>query len=494
MTVCDPLPADGKIKITLPGDLPLDVTAAIVSTSAGENLIGQAQGGGGFAPAMNGNKDITLTRDGAGDATPSGTTLVFILKGVKNPQTPGNSGNLAVATLDSTGATVNEDLDVDGEQIKCASFISAPTVTLSDPTVNKATDATISFTPCNPVPADGVFSVKLPWSMSDANTAGVSVSTFKANGGTAFDTVGGSSSVSADGSTLTIARDGSGPVIASNTPIEITLAQLVSPAAAGVTDMFAIATASVSGTPLDEDDEVPGVDIAYDGAFAAAPTIELSNLKTSAAPTATLQFGASTPIPANGKIVLTVPIDNEFDASTVPMAVVSVDDGTGGGLLAPTVDSSVTPATITFTRDGSGQEIPTATKVTIVFDGFTNSPTPGGTGVFGVETEDASGASLDKDPAVPGVTISCNGEFAVAPAVFLADTGVSATTTATIAFTPCNPVPADGAISVVLPWTLQSSSVAGLALKSMVGVDGGITMTPANAKSGTIKKSSINSI
>ena len=164
----------------------------------------------------------------------------------------------------------------------------------------------------------------------------------------------------------------------------------------------------MSGKQLDIDVNVPEAYVAYTGTFTVPPTVSIVKKTTLTQTKTIVVFGPLKPIPANGKIVLTLPSANPFDASTPPPKVLS-STNIDGGLGIPTVDTTANPPTITFARDGKGADIPTNADVKIVFEGLTNSPAPGETGVFGIETVDSLGGSLDKDAAVPGVAITCKG-------------------------------------------------------------------------------------
>jgi len=104
-TLCNPLPVDGKLRLTLPVGFSLDNIA-----------LGSYTGiDGGLDATVNGQV-ITFTRDGAGNILPSGTSIVLVIEGVLNPSEP-STGTFSLQTEDASGIVLGSADKVPGANI-----------------------------------------------------------------------------------------------------------------------------------------------------------------------------------------------------------------------------------------------------------------------------------------------------------------------------------------------------------------------------------------
>ena len=85
-------------------------------------------------------------------------------------------------------------------------------MTLADSLVSASTTATITFTICKPLPADGKVSIDFP--------TGFDVSGAAVDSATGMD---GGTSVAVTGDDVVVARDGTGAAVASGTKVTVVL-------------------------------------------------------------------------------------------------------------------------------------------------------------------------------------------------------------------------------------------------------------------------------
>ena len=219
--------ANGKLLVTFPSGFVV----------AGATFVSSTGPTGGFTVSV-ASQTVTLTRDNTGTATAPGA-LTFTIGGIKNPPISGTTGTFSLATRSNN----NNDIDTSGPVAGVAitpgtltSVSAAPASTTLGATGNFAA----SFTLANPWPADGRYDI-----VFDAG--------FTVSGATFVSATGadGGFSVSVNGHTVTVIRDGLGTTTAALTAVSITLGMITNPSSAGMTGPYVLTTENASSTPID---------------------------------------------------------------------------------------------------------------------------------------------------------------------------------------------------------------------------------------------------
>ena len=109
-----------------------------------------------------------------------------------------------------------------------------------------------------------------------------------------------------------------------------------------------------------------------------------------------ISFTTVNPIPADGKIVVTLP--NTFTISSGSTTAVVSDNFDGN------VSVGISGQIITITRSG-GSEIAASTAVTLKLSNIKNPSSAGSTGTYSIKTTDSSSTTIDQDTAVSADTI-----------------------------------------------------------------------------------------
>ncbi|GMI20496.1 hypothetical protein TeGR_g15037, partial [Tetraparma gracilis] len=464
------LPADGKVKLTVPaGFAAAGVTGAAVT--AGMD--------GGVAAAVDGTGPwvVTISRDGSGSAAAAGSTLALSISALTNMRSAGSSGTFPLLTTTDAGDNVLDEASASvGSEVAAVTFTASdfgadPTVTPASLVAGAVGTATVAFTNTNPIPADGKIVLEVP----DTFAGVADSSTVTAVGG-----IDGNFAMAVTGSSpfvVTITRSG-GSVVAAATSVSFTVAGITNQKFAGASGAFGsnFKTTTAAGADIDVATTLPPSVTFTASDFGADPTITPASLVAGTVGTATVAFTNTNPIPADGKIVLEVPdtFAGVADSSTVT-AVGGID---GNFAMAVTGTS---PFVVTITRSG-GSEVAAATSVSFTVAGVTNQKFAGASGAFGsnFKTTTAAGADIDVATTLPPSVTFTASDFGADPTITPASLVAGTVGTATVAFTNTNPIPADGKIILEVPDTF-----AGVADSSTVTAVGGIDGNFAMAVTGT---------
>lgn len=199
---------------------------------------------------------LTITRDGTGSATKSGTKVTFVVDNLVNPAHVGSMGALSIQTQTSSGVPVNTALDISTSSITCGGkFSSPPKLQLSNTEVGENSAATITFTLCRPLPIDGTIKLGIPedFILQGALRKGTSTVTLGSHTG-----VDGGFTAKVNGNIISFTRDGTGSVISTGTSVTLLIENLVNPSEPGATGTFSVQTEDSTGEVLSSADGIPG--------------------------------------------------------------------------------------------------------------------------------------------------------------------------------------------------------------------------------------------
>ena len=229
-TTQNAIPATGIITITFPSGFEFDSDAATAASSPDASIDGTLT----VTDITDGV--VTITRSAGTSSEPGAKTVR--LTSVKNPDDTGTTGTYSITTQDSEEDAIDSVSGVTGTAITSGGSLSSTDITPPGNYVaGDAGDSTASFTTVNPIPADGIIEVTYP--------AGFALDSGGSTEATS-QTMDGSLSVSTDGTIATITRsDGTQEAAGAET---ITLTHVKNPVTGGSTGVYAIKTASASGT------------------------------------------------------------------------------------------------------------------------------------------------------------------------------------------------------------------------------------------------------
>jgi len=237
-TTANPLPSDGKIKVTFPAGFTLSSGGAtVVSSSSGID--------GSFSVGAAGQV-ITVTRSGGSSSAPGAKSIT--LTNIKNPDNTGTTGTYAIETQNASGVVFDSDNAVSADTITNGGSLTSTNVEPASLYAGTSGSVTVSFTTANPIPADGRIEVTFPsgFAISSGGTTAASSATMD-----------GSLAVSIAGQVVTVTRSGGTQQAAAAETV--TLTHIRVPTAAGSTGTYQIKTASASGSStgrIDQDTAV----------------------------------------------------------------------------------------------------------------------------------------------------------------------------------------------------------------------------------------------
>ena len=462
-TTVNPIPVNGKVKITFPDGFDVSGVPSNVVLDASAST-----------PGVNG----TASADGhvvtvvmSGGAWPAGAKTITLTQ-IKNPPVSGTTGDFPIVTTDSSNIVI-DGASAAGVTINPGA-LSFPTVVPTNLGANHKGDADVTFTTVNPLPVDGKVSVIFP--------AGFDLSQITATATTALG-IDGNLAVTVEGQTVTVARvdDETGSVVPAATLVKFTLHGVRNPYAAGNTGAFDVTTTTVGGVAIDHR-AAPLVTLTPQITDAS---VSRSNTTTNAAAgTFTATFTTSATVARLGKIKITFP--SGFDLTGVVSGSVVLGgavpfDGTG----TASVDGQV----VTISRNGVTAAAPGPKTITL--SGVKNPAMVGLTGAFGVGTFAADGTTGTGDIAtgITGLTIGAVPLTNLSAAV--ASNIAGATTRLTLNFTTVSNVANNGKIIIQLPdgFSAGTAPAAGPDVEFPAGVNTNFTGAAAtvyNAGTNTI--------
>ena len=421
-TSANPIPADGKVRVTFPAGF--DVSGAAFASATGID---------GTATASVSGQTVTITRSNDGTASAAGAKTV-VLSGIVNPATTGTTGTFALAT-ELNDATLIDQGTAAAVTIATGALTSA-SVTPASLLPQTPTSTSVAFTTADPLPANGAVVVTFP---AGFNVAGA---TF-----TSFSGITGTGTVSVSGQTVTVTRSGGSSSAAGAKTL--VLGGIITPATTGATGTFSLATARSTGVQIDT-------------GSAAAVTIATGSLSATSVTPASLVAGAVGDVTIALTTSNVVPADG---AVTVMFPAGFVVGGVGptasfGGTVPFDGAASVTALgqMVTITRTGGTSTAAGAKTITI--HNVQNPGVSGATGTFALATTRSTGVQIDTGSAsavsiTPGVLAS--------PAVNPASLVAGANGSVVVSLTTVNPVAADGKITIDFPSGFDVSSVAATA-------------------------------
>ena len=244
-------------------------------------------------------------------------------------------------------------------------------------------DVDVSFTLVNDLAVDGKIVVTLPagFTLSSGATTDIGAD------GTSFD---GSESVSISGQDVTITRS-EGSVVTGGTVVTLELTNIKNPTVSGSAGTYAIKTTNSSDATGDEDAAV-SADTITPGALTSAD-VEPESLVASDVGDVDVTFTLANPLPADGKIVVTLPAGFTLSSGT------ATDIGTDGTSFDGSESVSISGQVATITRSG-GTEVAERTVVTLELTNIKNPTSVGSSGTYTIKTTNTSDVTIDQDTTV----------------------------------------------------------------------------------------------
>ena len=244
-------------------------------------------------------------------------------------------------------------------------------------------DVDVSFTLVNDLAVDGKIMVTLPagFTLSSGATTDIGAD------GTSFD---GSESVSISGQDVTITRS-EGSVVTGGTVVTLELTNIKNPTVSGSAGTYAIKTTNSSDATVDEDAAV-SADTITPGALTSAD-VEPESLVASDVGDVDVTFTLANPLPADGKIVVTLPAGFTLSSGT------ATDIGTDGTSFDGSESVSISGQVATITRSG-GTEVAEGTVVTLELTNIKNPTSVGSSGTYTIKTTNTSDVTIDQDTTV----------------------------------------------------------------------------------------------
>jgi len=451
--VCDRgLAAAGKIVVTLPPSFVAIAQASDLTVAATSGLSGTLAvdhvGPGGY--------NVSISRGGSAADLAAGTTVVFTIAGVTNPQRSGAPAAfpLIATTLADPMHTVYEFATTAtlAVAIVPAAFSTQPTVALDSVIAGDVVTATLSFTTTNPIPADGRVLLELP----SAFTTVAASPTISLSSG-----MSGTATAISSGLAISITRGNDGAIVVIGATVVLTIYGIKIPQYVVTTTVYpTLRTLWSDGTAaIDEasssyysSTRIAPMTTTYGYFLAPAPVFTPASLVAGATGSAILSVVLKNPLPANGRIALTLPAT--FGLTTVSsVAAISGIDGTFA--VAHTAHGHV----IIATRQSDGSATAAGTAVSISFAGVANPIWSGTAGRAALlRTELADGTVIDEassggtyDAMLPPTLTFTPGSFTGAPSVTSSSARAGDVVNLTVTFTATNPLPEGGAIVLGLP-------------------------------------------
>jgi hypothetical protein len=372
-TLADPLAADGRIRVTFPGNFSFDVGGATVASSTAAVLDGS------LATQTSGQV-VTLVRSG-GSVVAAGSTISFTLSRVRNPLTPAlttaATGTYTVATLTSALTVVDQDTTVASDTFVANALVGA-SATPASLVAGSSGTLTVAFTTTNVIPTAGRIAIDLP---TGFGTTGAAV--------TAENLTGSLAVTGAGTQNLVLTRSSGGNDSGS---FSITLSNITLPATAGTTGTIVVTTQN--SNPFGPVDSVTLAGLVVTAAPLTGPSVTPSSTTAGASLTVDVSFTVVNPLPATGRVVVTFPAG--FTFGTVGL--------TGSSLSGGVTTSRVGQAVI-VTRSGDGTSFTSGSGVvSFTLTGIVAPTSAGAAGAYGIATQTSGSVVIDESPAVGGTT------------------------------------------------------------------------------------------
>ncbi len=440
-TTTNIIPLNGKIKVTFPSGYNLSgVVAAGGGTCSSAGGIGGSMDGTFIASVL--GPVVTIARS-AGTAKTAGAQTCKIY-GVVNPQVSGSTGTYSIETMSSSNASIDKSTSVSADTIT-AGTLTSTNVEPATLSASASGIATASFTTVNPIPSNGKIKVTFP--------AGFDVS--GASGG-ACSTIGGSIATAVSGQVVTLTRSGgSAESAAAET---CTIGNIINPAAAGSTGVYAIETLTSGNVSIDINASVSADTIA--SSALTSTNVQPASIIVGSIGAVSVAFTTIASIPSDGKIKVTFP--SGFDVS-----------GASGGAcstIGGSITTSVSGQIVTLTR--SGGSIESAAAETCTIQNIQNPYPAGSTGTYDIQTTTAGDTVINYNHAVTAdnlTTGTLTGVDVQPATVFVNEDGIQ-----TLTFTNTSPIPSTGRIIAAFPsqFTLLSNIIAagGITCSNLDGV------------------------
>ncbi|MES3030876.1 MAG: DUF2341 domain-containing protein [Patescibacteria group bacterium] len=271
--------------------------------------------------------------------------------------------------------------------------ISATNVQPASLAAGAVGNTTISFTTTSAIPSDGKIVVTLPTSLGSGFV-------FDSGGATAITSSSGfdgSLAVSVLGNVATITRSGGSSSSAGAK--SITLSHIKNPDLTGSTGTYQIETTNSINETIEEDDAVDA-DTITAGSLTST-NVEPTSLESATTTVLTVSLTTTNPLPANGKIVVTLPtsLAGGFTFNTGGSTAVGNITGIDG-----TLSVSISGNVATLTRSGGTSFA--AGAISFTLSNVSNPPSSGSTGVYGLKTTNSSTVTIDESTTVTADAIS----------------------------------------------------------------------------------------
>jgi len=451
-TTSNPVPANGKIKITFPNSL----GAGFIISGVGASDASSTDISGTEWATVSG-QTLTITRSGGSILAAGSLVNDLTIANVKNPDVVGSTGTYAIQTTDSGDVVIDEDTAVTADTTT-AGALTGTNIQPDLLTAGVTGNVTVTFILEHVLPANGKILVTFPagFSLTGVQSADVS---------SASDISGGLTA-SVSGQVVTVSRNGAGSVINAGTTIDdLVIANVRNPIVSGSGGTYTIATANSGALVIDQNTSV-AADTFVAGNLSAT-NVQPASLVAGAAGNATVTFTTQSAIPADGYIEVT--FGGGFNVAGVTGA--SSAANINGGLT-----TSISGQTVRVTRNGAGSNVAASATVNdLVIAGVKNPVVTGTTGTYSIGTYYAAGVVIDDDTNVTADTITVGALSAanVQPASLVA--GVVGN--ATVTFTMANPVPADGKILVTFGSGFDITGVAANGATSALDINGTLTVS-----------------
>jgi hypothetical protein len=410
------IPADGLLVISFPSGFALDSGG---TTKISHVTTDTTSFDGSFVLSTN-NQVLTITRQNDGSTFSAGGKISFVLSNIKNPTSVGETGTFSIQTQNTSFNVIDENTAVPAVVI-----VSGPlgdsSMGFGSTVAGATTHVDVTFTTSATFPVDGYIKIVFP---SGFDLSGVSTLTVFSPDGS----IDGSFTVSVNGQTVTITRNGDGSITSAGT-LKLRIANIVNPSSTGFTGTFSIVTYQSDDTPIEGDASVAQVNI-------TPPVLEGGDivpgtLLIGTSTTMKLKFTSSQSIPASGKILLTFP--SGFDLSSVAS---SASDSSGNNY-----DVSRSGQILTITKS-DGSALPAA-SYEITLSDITTPSSNGSGGDYTLETQTSGGSTLEK------TTISA--DTFVLGLITLSDYAPSKQNAATIQFRTAMTIQGNGSLELTFP-------------------------------------------
>jgi hypothetical protein len=397
---------------------------------------------------------VTVSRKASTVPTPPGTRVAFFLDMVRNPQRSGKTGTFQLRTLLSSGAPIDENLEVPGVMIApgnftgmCPPYCSPPEVKPTSLLAGSMVNISVAFYTTNPLPSDGQIEVRIHENASVVGNVVVTAGSVLDESREPPEQVGpvldGKLIVFLHGHTVRVRRDGTGRRIEAGEMVSLTIEGIQNPDIEGDTGVAHVWTKQSDGIVIDES-EIPG-HFMFPVEFTDFMLVK-DELTAGVMSTISISLSTSGPLKVGSK--LTVDFSNE---QMVSAGVLPLDDPANSLELDPAFSDwelSIEQGFRLVLLYQGAEAIPGGVRTEIAVSNVPNPPV-------------ASSIVYPMSLLAPGSTDSTDVEYSfqyevggltavtMEPTSFLA--GFEGTFT--VRFKVLNPLPANAIIEIELPHT-----------------------------------------